>query len=329
MVSGQAIDAAVEDLLLRMIVPAEIDLSLAVEREVDSQASSLEEQWKLRLEQAEYEARRAERRYKAVDPDNRVVTRTLENEWEARLQDLAEIRRRLETAKHEHRVQLTDEDRSRIRVLARDLPAVWRAPTTTPAERKAMLRLVVEAVAIHPIDVPQRLTRIRVQWKSGAVDEFTINRPDNTRTSSAAVERIRQLASLKLYDYIIAEKLNAEGVRSGTGRAWTPSAVKHARLKHNILSTTNTISRRKPLPDRHPDGRYSVSGAMKRFGVSYWQLIRWVKRGIVRGVHEDFGEYQSVWWLTITPESEAQIEKRKITKQKLQNAKVSGRGDAL
>src|SRR5437867_4041537 len=228
MVSGRPIDEAVEDLLLRMIVPTELELSLAVEREVDAQAASLEEQWKLRLEQAEYEARRAERRYKAVDPDNRVVARTLESEWEARLQELAEIRRRLENAKREHRVQLTDEDRSRIRALARDLPAVWRAPTTTPADRKAMLRLVIEAVAIRPIEVPQRLTHIRVQWKSGAVDELTADRPssaDQNRTSIEAIERIRQLATLRLVDRVIAEKLNDEGVRPGSGRAWTASAV--------------------------------------------------------------------------------------------------------
>jgi DNA invertase Pin-like site-specific DNA recombinase len=329
MVSGQAIDAAVEGLLLRMIVPAELELSLAVEREVDAQAVSLEEQWKLRLEQAEYEARRAERRYKAVDSDNRVVARTLENEWEARLQDLAEIHRRLENAKHEHRLQLTDEDRNRIRALARDLPAVWRAPTTTPADRKAMLRLVIEVIALHPIDVPQRLTQIRVQWKSGAVDELTINRPDNTRTPSAAVECIRQLASLKLYDHIIAEKLNAEGVRSGTGRAWTPSAVKHVRLNHKIPGVPSVLPRRKPLPDRHPDGRYSIRGAMKRFGVSERQLMRWVECGMAQGAREDFGGYKSVWWLTIAPETEAQIEKRKIRKRQSQNAGVSGRGDVL
>jgi hypothetical protein len=65
-----------------------------------------------------------------------------------------------------------------------------------------MLRLVIEAIAIHPIEVPQRLTQIRVQWKSGAVDELSINRPDYIRTPSAAVERIRQLASLGLFDHV-------------------------------------------------------------------------------------------------------------------------------
>lgn len=72
LVSGGAIDTAVEELLLRMIVPGELELTLAVEREVEAQAASLNEQWRLRLEKAEYEARRAERRYKAVDPENRI-----------------------------------------------------------------------------------------------------------------------------------------------------------------------------------------------------------------------------------------------------------------
>jgi hypothetical protein len=192
-----------------------------------------------------------------------------------------------------------------------------------------MLRLVIEAIAIHPIDVPQRLTQIRVQWKSGAVDEFTISRPDNTRTPSAAIERVRQLASLRLYDHIIAEKLNAEGVRSGTGRAWTPHAVKHVRFNHKIPGVPSVLPRRKPLPDRHPDGRYSIRGAMKRLGVSERQLMRWVECGMAQGAREDFGGYQNVWYLTINAEIVSQIEKRRIRKLQSQKAGVSGRGDAL
>jgi DNA invertase Pin-like site-specific DNA recombinase len=174
-VSGAAIDAAVEGLFLRTIIPSELELSLAVEHEVKSQAASLNEQWKLRLEKADYEARRAERRYKAVDPDNRVVARTLEADWESRLRELEAVRHQYEDARRARRVQLTAEDRKRVRALARDLPAVWNAPTTRPADRKAMLRIAIEAITIRPIEVPERQTHMQVQWTSGAVDELTVD----------------------------------------------------------------------------------------------------------------------------------------------------------
>jgi hypothetical protein len=145
MLPGRAIDRAVEQLFLNTMVPQELELSLAVEREVDAKAQSLDRHWTLRVERAEYEARHAERRYKAVDPDNRVVARTLEGEWERCLSELEQVRTDYERAKREQRVELTELDRERIRALARDLPNVWRSPTTRQADRKAMLRLVIEA----------------------------------------------------------------------------------------------------------------------------------------------------------------------------------------
>jgi uncharacterized protein YndB with AHSA1/START domain len=158
------------------MVPSELDLSLAVEHEVQQQADSLEKAWRARIEQARYEARRAERRYKAVDPDNRVVARTLESDWEQRLRELESVEQQYAEARGSARVELTTQDRERIRQLARDLPAVWAAPTTSPADRKAMLRLAIEAVAVNPVDVPRRSTRIKVQWTSGAVDERMVPR---------------------------------------------------------------------------------------------------------------------------------------------------------
>jgi hypothetical protein len=118
---GRAIDRAVEQLFLATMVPGELELSLAVEHEVSGQAQSLARQWKLRIERAEYEAGRAERRYKAVDPDNRVVARTLENDWEQRLRELDQVRGDYENAKRERHVDLSESDRGRIRALARDL----------------------------------------------------------------------------------------------------------------------------------------------------------------------------------------------------------------
>jgi Recombinase/Recombinase zinc beta ribbon domain len=124
-VAGARIDQAVEELFLQTMVPSELELSLAVEQEVAGQAAELAQQWRARREQAAYEARRAEKRYKAVDPDNRVVARTLEHDWEMKLRELEEVDRQYAEARRTKRVDLTEDDRARVRELARDLPAVW------------------------------------------------------------------------------------------------------------------------------------------------------------------------------------------------------------
>lgn len=319
-VSGAAIDAAVDDLLLRMIIPSELDLTLALEREVESQSASLNEQWKLRLEKAQYEARRAERRYKAVDPDNRVVARTLEGEWEACLQELEVVRHQYEEARGQRRVQLTNEDRERVRELARDLPRVWHAPTTKPADRKAMLRIVIEAITIRPVEVPERQTHIEVQWSSGAVDELFVPRIRTRRVSNKCIERIRELVALGMGDEAIAERLNEENFTTGHHRPWTTSAVKRMRLEHTSTRRAPNADARQPLPDRHPDGRYSVRGAMKRFGVNSDKVRRWIKRGLVEAVREDFDWCEGAWWLSIDEATAKRLEedatkRRRTTKQ--------------
>ena len=147
-VAGARIDAAVEQLFLDTMVPSELELALAVDHEVAGHAEELAQQWRARREQAAYEARRAEKRYKAVDPDNRVVARTLEREWESKLRELEEVERQYAEARRTKRVELSADDRARVRELARDLPAVWRSPVTPPADRKAMMRLVIEAISL-------------------------------------------------------------------------------------------------------------------------------------------------------------------------------------
>lgn len=308
-VSGAAIDAAVEDLLLSQIIPSELELSLALEQEVVSQAAALNEQWKLRLEKVEYEARRAERRYKAVDPDNRVVARTLEADWESCLREREAVRGQYESARQQRRVDLTSDDRARVRELARDLPVVWHAPTTQPADRKAMLRLAIDIITIAPIDVPERRTRIRVQWHSGAVDELTAMRNRSRRTSREAIDRIEELTAGGMQDAAVAEQLNKEKLVTGTLTPWTAYKVKKVRLGHTSVRRDSNRETRKRLPDRHSDGRYSVTGAMKRFDVNGDKVRRWIKRGMVEAVREDFDWCYGAWWLTIDDETAKRLEK--------------------
>ena len=313
-VAGAAIDRGIEQLFLDTMVPSELDLSLAVEREVQQQADALAKAWKTRIEQVGYEARRAERRYKAVDPDNRVVARTLESDWEQRLRELEAVEQEYAETRRRARVELTAQDRARIRQLARDLPGVWAAPTTLAADRKAMLRLVIEAVAIVPLDVPRRSTSIRVQWTSGAVDELVIPRlykGEYRKTSSQTIRRIGDLAAAGLRDDEIAQQLEAEGLRTGTNLAWQEDHVRQLRSRNGIARTAADRPRMILLPHRHPErGWFSIPGAMARFGVTEGIVRRWISTGVVRATRADFGTHRNVYWLEIDDATEAQLAAR-------------------
>lgn len=301
-VPGRALDGAVSDLFLETVAPRELDLSLAVQHNADAQARGLSACWATRVEQARYEARRAERRYKAVDPDNRVVARTLEREWEQRLADLEEVERAATAAREARAIDLSDDDRARIRALASDLPAVWNAPTTTPADRKAMLRLVIEAIALTPIEVPRRATTLRVQWRSGVITELEApraRRGDPFTTTATAQARIRALAAEGLHDADIAARLDAEGVRPGRGAMWSVWSVRWVRRRANIPRRAPDRPRMGPLPDRYPDGRYSIPGVARRFKVSRDVVRTWLEHGLVHGTFEPYGTFRRVCCLTI------------------------------
>lgn len=313
-VNGDVIDADVENLFLETMTPSEIDLSIAVEREAHGQAASLAAQWQTRIEQARYEARHAERRYKAVDPENRVVARTLEREWESRLADLEEVERQYAQTCRERRVELSSADREALRAIARDLPAVWRSETTTPSDRKAMLRLVIEVITLEPIDLPKRTTRVRVQWRSGVIDERFVERGPWGATPTNIIDRIRDLIGQGFHDDDIAQRFNGEGLITAKHRQWTASAIQHLRNEFAIEKPRRP--RAAVLPERHPvTNRYSIPGAAKRFGVTTRAVQHWIRSGIVVGHRERYAQYDA-WWLDIDDELAAKLERSTSARRK-------------
>jgi DNA invertase Pin-like site-specific DNA recombinase len=298
--NGAPVDALVETLFLETMVPAELELSLAVEQEVAAQAAALATQWQARLEHARYDARRAERRYKAVDPDHRVVARTLEREWEARLHELDALAQQFAAARRAHRVDLSAADRDALRALARDLPALWRASTTPAADRKAMLRLVIEAITLTPVEIPRRATRVTLQWRSGVVDERVIDRPGSRAPAPTVIERMRALLATGADDGAIAARLNAEALLGSRLHPWTAGRIANARRKAGLPAPTHP--RRPYLPDRHPEtGAYSIPGAARYFGVSRAVVKHWIATGLIRTYRQRFGRYLARWLVLDTP----------------------------
>lgn len=312
-VRGNAVDAAVERLFLQAAAPDELELTLAVQERIEHQSDELTRGWQLRLERAEYEARLSERRYKAVDPDNRVVARSLERDWETKLREVENLRQRIEEVKRQDGLCLTEERRRRIRELASNLELVWRAETTANEDRKAMLRTAIEAVVLLPVEEPRALTSIRVGWKSGAVSEINVPRyrkGERRATPPEAIERIRAWAAEGLRDDAMADLLNRAGLRTGTGKAWSPDAVLVVRRRAHIRLGREANLRLAALPDRHPDGRYSVRGAAKHFGVTKSSARRWIARGLVQAAREDYGRHRGAWWISIGAAEEERLRNR-------------------
>ncbi|UFS84960.1 hypothetical protein LPB79_31360 (plasmid) [Rhizobium sp. T136] len=147
-ISARPVDARVSALVLEAISPSAIEVSLQVAEDIELERQQIHDGWKQRLERADYEIALARRRYEAVDPDNRLVARTLEKDWEAALargQTLADDHQRTLSQQPE---RLTEEDKKIIRCLAEDVPSLWKATSTTARDRQTIVRIML-ALQLH------------------------------------------------------------------------------------------------------------------------------------------------------------------------------------
>ncbi|MFQ5720685.1 MAG: recombinase family protein [Acidobacteriota bacterium] len=233
----QRVDRWVEQQVLEAVGPLGLEAALEAVAELQRRSEQLKRQWQHRLEQAEYEAALARRRYEAVDPDNRLVAANLEGEWEEKLRSVEELRQEYAGRAARPPMRISDEDRQRLRQLAQDLPGLWHAETTKPSDRARLVRILIRDVWLSQEDEPRR-TRVRIHWQTGAVTEGLVARPlpacDAVRTPEAVVQRVRELWASCRSAEEIAERLNREGLRSGRSKAFTARRVKYLLRSRNI-----------------------------------------------------------------------------------------------
>jgi len=193
-------------------------------------------QWRLGVERANYEAQRAERRYRAVDPDNRLVTRGLERDWEERLRALETAKIELERRKNERPRVISQAERDRLLALGPDLAAVWNAPTTTPRDGKDLLRTLIEDGTIN-VDRDKAAAHLALHWKGGALNEIDLtlprSRPATVRTDEDTIALLRRL-SAHYPDGVIAGILNRQGRTTVYGHRFTAGRVGNLRRHWGI-----------------------------------------------------------------------------------------------
>ena len=212
--AGAALDDFVVEQVLAVLQPASVELSLAAEQALRVERTQLELHWQQRLERAHYEAERAAREYRTVEPENRLVARELERQWEEALRHEQQEQEAYARFRREQSAELTPSERDAIRRLAQDLPGLWAAPETTPQDRQEIVRLLLDQVTIA-VQGNSEQVDVTLHWAGGVESRHRIIRPvqryDQLSTYPRLMTRIETLRQDGLSFEQVAEYLNDEG----------------------------------------------------------------------------------------------------------------------
>jgi hypothetical protein len=216
-IAGLALDNTVAEQVMKVLQPASLELSLRAAGNVEQERRDLHQHWRQRMERAEYDVNRARRQYDAVEPENRLVARELERQWETALLEKRKLDEQYHRFQSEQPDRLSADQRTAIRSLAADIPALWQAPSTSNADRQRVIRHLVERVVVE-VQGKSEVVDCTIHWKGGYESQHEVIRPvkkyEQLRDYDRLRDRITELHSQGWKAASIAEQLNKEGFRT-------------------------------------------------------------------------------------------------------------------
>ncbi len=212
--SASPLDDFIGGQIMHVLKPATVELSLKAVEHTKQERQRVTKLRRQRLERAQYEADRAARQYHAVEPENRLVARQLECNWEESLQAQREVEEDLRRLEHARPVELKSDEREMIRSLSTDLPTLWNAPGTTATDRQAIIRHLVERVVVDVQGESERVD-VEVHWSGGFVSQHELIRPvasyRQLSSYNELMARVDDLRNAGCTSAQIADQLNGEG----------------------------------------------------------------------------------------------------------------------
>ena len=275
-----SVDMQVTSVVLQALQPAALEASLAVAADLQAERTALEQQWCQRLERAQYKVDQARRRYASTEPENRLVARTLERDWEEALAEQVRLMADHERFRRERPQAPGPAELAAIRQLTADLPALWQATTTTSEERQTIVRLLLERVLLTVVDGSEQV-RLECHWHGGSRTAHTLIRP------------VARMTALSTYTALLARAVELH--RAGNGcadiaailnqEAWRPPKRRdtfNAPMVRRLLISAGAIEprlrHRRTLPERRPD-EWTIRELAEELGVPQPTLYHWVQNG--------------------------------------------------
>ena len=294
--AGSCLDRFVSEQVLAALEPATLELSLTATERMEQERAELDRLWQHRRERAVYEAERAARQYHAVEPENRLVARTLERAWEEKLLAQQQLEEEYHRFVHQKPRLLSDAEREAIRHLATDIPAIWAAPTTTDADRKEIFRQVIERVIVD-VQGSSEQVQVRIEWVGGTHTEGTVLRPIGTvrdlSTYPRICQRVLELTEAGWTAIAIAQALNDEGFRPPRAtKGFRPEIVSQVQRELGVKAPRPRIRHREGF---QPDEWWPTELA-RQLDIPRGTLLHWMRQGVVRARQLDEPLHRWVVW---------------------------------
>ena len=285
-IAGRALDDWVTSQVLEAVAPAALEVSMAAAAQAEDERAMLDKLWRQRLERARYAAGRARRQYQLAEPENRLVVRQLETDWEEALAEAGRLEADYQRFTEEQPKTLTPAERAAIQALAADLPQVWHAPSTTQADRKELLRILIEDITVNVAGASE-LVDVTITWAGGHQTAGQAVRPvarlDQLSYYPALLARVTGLAAAGRNSRQIADVLNAEGFRppKRTSR-FSDQQVR------TLISQRGIRGQQKGRPavlTSLAPGEWSVPGLSAELGMPTASIYNWIYRGWITARH--------------------------------------------
>ena len=271
-ITGASIDEAVGGLVLDAVNPVALDLTLAIQHELQTRLDETDTLWRTALERLQYDADLARQRFMRVDPTNRLVANSLEADWNDKLRLLAETQERDRQRREAEHAAFTSDQRTRILALATDVPRLWRDRATPDRERKRILRLIIEDVTL----IKGQDLVVHVRFRGGATRTLTLPRPVSAwalrQTNPEVIAEIDRLLAEDT-EGAIARRLTERGFRSGVGTPVTRETVMHVRHHYQLTSRYERLRER---------GLLTLAEVAQTLGISTATAKHWRRAGLLR-----------------------------------------------
>jgi DNA invertase Pin-like site-specific DNA recombinase len=263
-------DEAVVEQVLDAMEPVGIEAALKASDQVALEDQERRRCVELALERARYEAKRAERQFDRVEPENRLVAAELEGRWNGALAQVTELESRLQELRGEA-LPLTSEQKRRLLEMGKDLRRLWDEPQAPVELKKRILRTVIEEIVINRVEEPAE-HRLQIHWAGGVHTELRVARNKTgmhrRMASGEVVELVRELVKV-CDDKTIAGVLNRLGFTTGQGKSWRVSRVVSFRHTHRIDGFSGRA------------GWMTLEEAARRSEVSHTFVKGLIRRGIL------------------------------------------------